>query len=67
MEERNGFPYHEDPVELKLTTHLPTKWLTIDQETGDVWEGTETGSWKNRGGLTAAHITELKDLASSIL
>lgn len=46
MEERNGFPYHEELVELKLTTHLPTKWLTIDQETGDVWQGTETGTWK---------------------
>lgn len=49
MEERNGFPYSEELVELRIQTHLPTKWLFVDQETGDVWrwnpEKNGTGAW----------------------
>ena len=42
--------YHEfnevsEPVELKVTTRCPEKWLLIDRETGTVYEGNELGSW----------------------
>ena len=37
--QRNGFPYSEALVRLTLETHLPTKWLSLDMETGDIWAG----------------------------
>ena len=42
--------YHEfdevpDPVELKIKTRCPGKWLLIDRETGTVYEGNELGAW----------------------
>lgn len=30
----------EKPVELKLITKCPTKWILIDEETGQVYRGT---------------------------
>lgn len=30
----------EEPVELKLITKCPTKWILIDEETGQVYRGT---------------------------
>jgi hypothetical protein len=29
----------EEPVELKLITKCPTKWILIDEETGQVYRG----------------------------
>ena len=31
----------ENPVELKVITKCPTKWILIDEETGQVYRGTE--------------------------
>lgn len=32
-------------VVLTLTTKCPTKWLAVDMETGEIWTGTNDGSW----------------------
>ncbi|KVP17140.1 hypothetical protein [Burkholderia ubonensis] len=40
-----------DAKQLTLTTRCPEKWVSIDLETGDVWEGSADG-WK-RAGSTA--------------
>ena len=31
----------ENPVELKVITKCPTKWILIDEETGQVYRGSE--------------------------
>lgn len=31
----------ENPVELKVITKCPTKWILIDEETGQVYRGTK--------------------------
>jgi len=31
----------ENPIELKLITKCPTKWILIDEETGQVYRGTK--------------------------
>lgn len=36
---------HEPPVTLTLTTRVPSKWLAVDMETGEAWEGTPAGTW----------------------
>ncbi len=42
---RGDFPYYRETVKLVLNTHLPTKWLAVDQETGHTWQGTASGYW----------------------
>ena len=32
----------EEPVELKLITKCPTKWILIDGETGQVYRGSKS-------------------------
>lgn len=32
-------------VELPITTRCPSKWVSVDLETGDVWVGTQSG-WR---------------------
>ncbi len=32
-------PWGEELKELKLRTHVPTKYVLVDTETGDVWAG----------------------------
>lgn len=32
-------------VDLALTTRCPSKWISVDLETGDVWLGTQSG-WR---------------------
>jgi len=47
MTDRVGFKYaqeHSD-VLLKVTTLSPTKWLLIDRETGQVYQGNPGGYW----------------------
>ena len=38
-------PELADTVTLKLKTHCPRKWLSVDLETGDVWAGDAKG-WR---------------------
>jgi hypothetical protein len=35
----------ENPVDLVVHTKSPQKWLLIDRETGQVYEGNKTGAW----------------------
>ena len=44
---RNHHVYEEIdyPVELKVLTKAPTKWLLIDRETGQVYVGSDAGAW----------------------
>lgn len=41
---------HGDAKELTWTTRCPEKWVSIDLETGDVWEGSADG-WKRAGSI----------------
>ena len=34
-----------DPVTLKVYTKAPTKWLLVDRETGETYQGNEEGAW----------------------
>jgi len=44
----NGMSIKEasTPVRLEILTNAPTKWLFVDCETGEVWQGTHEGSLK---------------------
>jgi len=44
---RNSFQFNEldQSVELVVKTKSPTKWLLVDRETGQVFQGSEKGCW----------------------
>ena len=39
------YPELEQPVDLIVHTKSPQKWLLVDRETGQVYEGNESGAW----------------------
>jgi hypothetical protein len=39
------YPELEKPVDLVVHTKSPQKWLLIDRETGQAYEGNKTGAW----------------------
>ena len=45
--ERNSFNFVEESqdVVLSIKTLVPTKWLLIDRETGQVYQGNSGGYW----------------------
>jgi hypothetical protein len=45
--ERNSFTFNEEEENIVLTvkTLSPTKWLLIDRETGQVYQGNPGGFW----------------------
>ena len=47
MTDRVGFKYTEEDsdVVLEVTTLSPTKWLLLDRETGQVYQGNPGGYW----------------------
>jgi hypothetical protein len=47
MPERNHYLYKEleSPVTLKIYTKSPEKWLLIDRETGQAYQGSDSGVW----------------------
>ena len=47
MSQRNGFIFKEEHSEVTLTvkTLAPTKWLLIDRETGQMYQGNPEGYW----------------------
>lgn len=47
MTNRNAFEYKEEEQDIILTvkTLAPTKWLLIDKETGQVYQGNPNGYW----------------------
>jgi hypothetical protein len=44
---RNSFIFKEEDkdVTLKVKTLAPTKWILIDRETGQVYQGNPEGYW----------------------
>lgn len=48
---------------LEINTRLPLKWLSVDLETGDVWQASEPGQWVR---ATSENICALKLLAERI-
>jgi hypothetical protein len=47
MTDRKSFEYKEEleDVILKVQTLSPTKWLLIDRETGQIYQGNPKGYW----------------------
>ena len=47
MNNRNLFSFKEEdnPVDLVIHTLSPTKWLLIDRETGQTYQGNPGGFW----------------------
>ena len=47
MSDRNSFTFKEESSEITLTvkTLAPTKWLLIDRETGQTYQGNPEGYW----------------------
>lgn len=47
MGNRTNRDYEEliSPVELLVKTKAPTKWLLIDRETGQIYQGSAQGHW----------------------
>lgn len=44
---RNSLEFEEtdQPIDLKVNTKSPSKWLLIDRETGQVYQGNKGGYW----------------------
>lgn len=53
-------PETQAPVTLSLTTRCPQKWLAVDLETGEVWAGSERGTWR-REALGALKVVSCAD------
>jgi hypothetical protein len=47
MSDRSNFTFKEEPFEVILTvkTLAPTKWLLVDRETGQTYQGNPQGYW----------------------
>lgn len=47
MSDRNSFVFKEEEsdVVLQIRTLSPTKWLLVDRETGQVYQGSPKGYW----------------------
>ena len=47
MNNRESFIYKEESADVILTvkTLSPTKWLLVDRETGQVYQGNPAGHW----------------------
>ena len=47
MSNRQAFEFDEtkDPVTLTVVTKSATKWLLIDRETGQIYQGNPEGYW----------------------
>ena len=39
------FPEYENEVILKIITLCPEKWLLVDRETGQIYQGNPKGHW----------------------
>jgi hypothetical protein len=35
----------DEGVDLKVHTKSPTKWILVDRETGETYQGNNNGSW----------------------
>lgn len=51
---------HKETVKLSVDTHVPTKYVVVDLETGDVWQGSP------RGALVRADNESIAEAASIV-
>jgi hypothetical protein len=60
MSDRIPHTFHEleKPITLSIYTKAPTKWLLVDRETGEVYEGSPTGWWNKLTGKLEDIATE---------
>jgi hypothetical protein len=42
---QKDFKEFENSIDLSIKTKCPSKWLLIDRETGQVYQGTDKGYW----------------------
>lgn len=52
-------PEHKDEIALKIDTRVPMKYVLVDLETGDTWEGTARGSWTRAAAQTRDEAAQL--------
>lgn len=47
MADRNSFVFKEEDndIILQVRTLSPTKWILIDRETGQIYQGNKNGYW----------------------
>ena len=45
MRTHKEFQELENPVDIIIHTKVPTKWLLVDRETGQVYQGNSSGKW----------------------
>ena len=45
MRDQFRFPEEDHDVILTVQTLAPTKWLLIDRETGQIYQGNSNGKW----------------------
>lgn len=43
--EAHHYPEHESYTIMTVATKSPTKWLLVDRETGQVYQGSAHGDW----------------------
>ena len=41
----HSYPTLKSPIVLTVATRCPEKWLLVDRETGQVYEGNGSGAW----------------------
>lgn len=45
MRTHREFEELKNPVDIIIHTKVPTKWLLVDRETGQVYQGSPNGHW----------------------
>ena len=45
LREMRLFDTSDNPITLTVKTKSPTKWLLIDRETGQIFQGSPQGHW----------------------
>jgi len=45
MKKIKEFEEFDKPIDLVVHTKCPLKWLLIDRETGEIYEGSSAGHW----------------------
>ena len=45
MRNLHKFEELSEPVDIIIHTKSPTKWLLIDRETGQIFQGNQNGHW----------------------
>jgi len=45
MRNAKEFPEYDQAVNLRVDTKCPEKWLLIDRQTGEVYQGNVAGYW----------------------